>query len=218
MTTQNTAQLENVIEAPTTENQKFDTDKDSGNGSNVVGDTIKGKATDEGKSPKVKTQKVTQQKSVKDETAKPAKGKSEKASGKKAITNIKAASSQAPKGKSEIVSIKKAADKGKEKPAQTVKAASNQPARQKGVTKSNTVTNGDKKIRLAASTYHYYRNWLADFMRSHGVPSAKFQKAPESYNGHITVLEAEKAKGLKALEQWSKQNPDTKELFWDVKK
>ena len=75
-----------------------------------------------------------------------------------------------------------------------------------------------KKIKLAATCYHYYRNFLKEFMRSHGVPSARFSKSPESYDGHLTVIETEKAKGLKALEQWTKENPDTKELFWDVKK
>jgi flagellar biosynthesis chaperone FliJ len=108
--------------------------------------------------------------------------------------------------KSQLKKEKSAAAKTKTKSEPQKKAVSNG--------KSTVV----KKIKLAASTYHYYRNWLAEFMRSHGVPSAKFQKSPESYNGHITVLETEKAKGLKALEQWNKQNPDTKELFWDVKK
>ena len=117
--------------------------------------------------------------------------------------------------KVEVVAAK---SKPKKVEAVTPKSKPQKVAQKKTVIVSKSVAVNTKKIRLAASTYHYYRNWLAEFMRSHGVPSAKFQKSPESYNGHIIVLETEKAKGIKALEQWSKQNPDTKELFWDVKK
>jgi len=130
--------------------------------------------------------------------------------------------------KSKHKKVEAAAAKPKPKKVETGVAKSKTievaAAKSKNVTQKKAVRNGkgnavgNKKVRLAASTYHYYRNWLAEFMRSHGVPSAKFQKSPESYEGHITVSETEKAKGLKALEQWSKQNPDTKELFWDVKK
>ena len=56
------------------------------------------------------------------------------------------------------------------------------------------------------------------FHDSGAAPQIGFSKSPESYDGHLTVIETEKAKGLKALEQWTKENPDTKELFWDVKK
>ena len=117
--------------------------------------------------------------------------------------------------KVEVVAAK---SKPKKVEAVTPKSKPQKVEQKKTVVVSKSVVVNTKKIRLAASTYHYYRNWLAEFMRSHGVPSAKFQKSPESYNGHIIVLETEKAKGIKALEQWSKQNPDTKELFWDVKK
>lgn len=94
------------------------------------------------------------------------------------------------------------------------------PVTKKVGTVGKTAANGEKKIKLAATCYHYYRNWLKDFLRSYagGVSSARFQKSAESYDGHIVVLESEKVKGLKALEAWNKQNPDTKEMFWDVKK
>lgn len=95
---------------------------------------------------------------------------------------------------------------------------STKPVTQKVTTGGKELSIGGKKIRLAATCYHYYRNWLKEFMRSHGVSSARFSKSPESYDGHLTVNEMDKAKGLKALEQWKKENPDTKELFWDVKK
>lgn len=76
----------------------------------------------------------------------------------------------------------------------------------------------DKKVTLAGSGYHYYRNWLRDWLRSHGVPSARFTKSPENYNGNIIVLESEKEKGVIALEQWVTENPDIKEMFWAVNK
>ncbi len=104
------------------------------------------------------------------------------------------------------------------KAAQEKKAVAITPAKKKAVVASKPTATNSKKIKLAASCYHYYRNWLKDFMRSHGVPSARFQKSPDSYDGHITVLESEKVKGLKALETWNKENPDTKEIFWDIKK
>ena len=112
--------------------------------------------------------------------------------------------------------VKKAAQT--KKVAQAKKAAATTPAKKKAIATSKPVATNSKKIRLAASCYHYYRNWLKDFMRSHGVSSARFQKSPDSYDGHITVLESEKVKGLKALETWNKENPETKELFWDIKK
>ena len=102
--------------------------------------------------------------------------------------------------------------------AQPAKSKSKKAVQKKVTTPVKSVAASDKKIKLAASCYHYYRGWLKDFMRSRGISSAKFQKAPESYNGHLVVLESEKAKGLKALEQWNKENPDTKEMFWDVRK
>ena len=104
------------------------------------------------------------------------------------------------------------------KVAQAKKEVATTPAKKKAVATSKPAATNDKKIKLAASCYHYYRNWLKDFMRSHGVASARFQKSPESYNGHIIVLESEKVKGLKALETWNKENADTKEMFWDIKK
>lgn len=82
----------------------------------------------------------------------------------------------------------------------------------------NATTPAEKKIQIAASCYHYYRNWLRDWLRSHNVPSARFQKSPESYDGHITVLESEKEHAIAALELWKTENPDVKEMFWDLKK
>ena len=92
------------------------------------------------------------------------------------------------------------------------------PVKKKAVAASKPIVTNIKKIKLAASCYHYYRNWLKEFMHSHGVSSARFQKSPDSYDGHITVLESEKVKAIKALETWNKENPDTKEMFWDIKK
>ena len=100
----------------------------------------------------------------------------------------------------------------------TTATKSAKPVTKKAATVSKELSIGGKKIKLAATCYHYYRNFLKDFMRSNGVTSARFAKAADSYKGHLTILETEKAKGLKALETWTKENPDTKELFWDVKK
>ena len=125
---------------------------------------------------------------------------------------------EAAAAKSKPKKVETGAAKSKNVEAAEAKSKPEKVAQKKAVSNVKSVSVNGKKVKLAASTYHYYRNWLAEFMRSHGVPSAKFQKSPESYDGHITVSETEKAKGLKALEQWSKQNPDTKELFWDIKK
>ncbi len=114
-------------------------------------------------------------------------------------------------------------NKSKTKATAGKKVATNKavkPVTKKVGTVSKAIATGEKKIKLAATCYHYYRNWLKDFLRSYagGVSSARFQKSPDSYDGHLVVLESEKAKGLKALEAWNKQNPDTKEMFWDIKK
>ena len=98
----------------------------------------------------------------------------------------------------------------------TNKATSAAPAAKK-VQPAKKVAVREKKVRLASSCYHYYRHFLKEFLRPI-VPSSRFQKSAESYDGHIIVAESEKAKGLKALEKWKKENPDVKELFWDVKK
>jgi hypothetical protein len=127
-------------------------------------------------------------------------------------------SSEAEKTPSTVTTTTPAKKKAvSKKPAQAKKAIATTPAKKKSVATSKPAA-GAKKIKLASSCYHYYRNWLKDFMRSHGVPSARFQKSEDSYDGHIVVLETEKAKGLKALETWNKENPDTKEMFWDIKK
>jgi len=86
----------------------------------------------------------------------------------------------------------------------------------KAVSKAATITKTDNKIPLVASCYHYYRNWIKDWLHSNGVPSARFLKNSDSYNGYITVSESEKAPGLKALALWKKENPDSKELFWNI--
>ena len=82
---------------------------------------------------------------------------------------------------------------------------------------ANAATPAKKRIQVAATCYHYYRNWLRDWLRPH-APSARFQKSPESYDGHITVLESEKEQAIAALELWKTENPDVKEMFWDIKK
>jgi len=76
----------------------------------------------------------------------------------------------------------------------------------------------EKKVTLAESGYHWYRNWLRLWLHSHGVPSARFKKSATNYYGTITVLESQKEKGVLALELWVKENPDVKEMFWAVNK
>lgn len=116
-------------------------------------------------------------------------------------------------------SATKSESKPKAKTEKKVLASkSAKPVAKKTVAAGKGLAVGGKKIRLAATCYHYYRGWLREYMRSHGVGSARFSKAPDSYQGHLTCLETDKAKGLKALETWNKENPDTKELFWDIKK
>lgn len=82
---------------------------------------------------------------------------------------------------------------------------------------NNTATSA-KKVKLVSSCYHYYRNVLRDWLREHKVPSARFMKNPENYDGYITVLENEKAQALKALAQYRKENPDVKELWKELRK
>jgi hypothetical protein len=131
---------------------------------------------------------------------------------------VSAVNSEATTETSPVTSAAPAKKKAVTKqPAQAKKAIAATPAKKKAVVTSKSAAT-TKKVKLASSCYHYYRNWLKDFMRSHGVPSARFQKSEDSYDGHITVLENEKIKGLKALEAWNKENPDTKEMFWDIKK
>jgi len=96
------------------------------------------------------------------------------------------------------------------------KAKSKKAATKKPEIKTSVVTKTDNKIPLVASCYHYYRNWIKNWLHSNGVPSARFLKNADSYNGYITVLESEKVLGVKALAMWKKENPDTKELFWNI--
>jgi hypothetical protein len=116
-------------------------------------------------------------------------------------------------------SATKGVSKSKAKTEKKVVASkSAKPVAKKVATAAKPSTTGEKKIRLADTCYHYYRNFLKDFMRSHGVGSVRFVKAPENYSGYLSTIESQKAAGLKALERWTKENPDTKELFWNVKK
>ena len=126
-----------------------------------------------------------------------------------------------PKGADATEPVTKVERKPKAKTERKdVAQKSTKPVTKKGVTAGKDLSIGGKKIRLATTCYHYYRHFLKHWLHSHGggVASARFLKSPDSYDGHIIVLENDKTKGLKALEAWSKQNPDTKELFWDVKK
>ena len=129
------------------------------------------------------------------------------------------ASEKATEQPIQVVATTKVESKPKAKTEKKVAASkSAKPVTKKDVAVGKELSIGGRKIKLAATCYHYYRNWLKEFMRSHGVGSARFSKAPDSYKGHITCLETDRARGLKALETWNKENPDTKELFWDVKK
>lgn len=132
------------------------------------------------------------------------KGKAQNKTTKPATKKVKA---------SKEVAVNDRSSSKKEKPVQSKET---KPATKK-VDVSKKASVKEKKVRLASSCYHYYRHFLKDFLRPL-VPSSRFQKVEDSYDGHILVAESEKAKGLKALEKWNKENPDVKELFWDVKK
>lgn len=99
-----------------------------------------------------------------------------------------------------------------------VKTAQPKSAAKKPVTANNKTAVPVKKVRLVSSCYHYYRNVLRDWLRDHKVPSARFMKNPENYDGYITVLENEKVQALKALAQYRKENPDVKDLWKELRK
>ena len=95
-------------------------------------------------------------------------------------------------------------------------AKSKKTSATKPESKAATVTKTGNKIELVATCYHYYRNWLKNWLHSHNVLSARFLKNEDSYNGYVTVSENEKKQALAALALWKKENPDTKELFWEI--
>lgn len=80
--------------------------------------------------------------------------------------------------------------------------------------KSGSKTATDKRVKLADSSYHYYRHFLKGLLRSNEVGSAKFKKNEEGWHGQISVLTSEKDFADKVLTQYKSDNPEIKELWW----
>jgi len=87
---------------------------------------------------------------------------------------------------------------------------------EKKTKKSLVKDNAVKRVRLTNTSYHYFRNWIKDLLRSNEINSAKFIKDSSGWNGHINILETELAKALEVLEQYRIDNADTKILWWEA--
>jgi len=75
---------------------------------------------------------------------------------------------------------------------------------------------GSERVTLVGTSYHYFRNWLKNTLRSGEIHTAKFIKNEADWNGCISIPENDKDAALKILEQYRVENPETKELWWDV--
>jgi hypothetical protein len=77
-------------------------------------------------------------------------------------------------------------------------------------------TAGSERVKLVGISYHYFRSWIKQTLRSGGVQTAKFVKNEADWNGYISIPANDKDAALKILEQYRVDNPETKELWWDV--
>jgi hypothetical protein len=80
----------------------------------------------------------------------------------------------------------------------------------------SNVKAGIERVTLVGTSYHYFRNWLKNTLRSGEIHTAKFIKNEADWNGCISIPESDKDAALKILEQYRFENPETKELWWDV--
>jgi len=88
-------------------------------------------------------------------------------------------------------------------------------------TKKSSKKKGDaagtiKRVKLVGTSYHYFRNILKYLLRENEIQSAKFVKDAVGWHGYISIAESDKEQALKVFAQYRIDNPDTKELWWDV--
>ncbi len=77
-------------------------------------------------------------------------------------------------------------------------------------------TAASERVKLVGISYHYFRSWIKQTLRSGGIQTAKFIKNEADWNGYISIPANDKEAALKILEQYRVENPDTKDLWWDV--
>ena len=75
---------------------------------------------------------------------------------------------------------------------------------------------GSERVKLVGISYHYFRSWIKHTLRSGGVQTAKFIKNEADWNGYISIPANDKEAALKILDKYRVENPETKELWWDV--
>lgn len=98
------------------------------------------------------------------------------------------------------------------------KATSEPKVKQNKAVKRKTPTiekaKSTKRVKLSGTSYHYFRNWLKELLRSNGISSAKFEKDEIGWNGNITIASNEKDQALKVLADYRTANSDVKDLWW----
>lgn len=80
--------------------------------------------------------------------------------------------------------------------------------------KSKKRKTAEKKVKLADTSYHYFRNFVKGLLKSNGVGSARFVKNDSGWNGHIAVNMEQKAMAKEVLAKYKIDNPDVKDLWW----
>lgn len=80
--------------------------------------------------------------------------------------------------------------------------------------KNNSKPAEDKRVKLADSSYHYFRHFIKDLLKTNEVKSARFKKNDEGWHGQISVLASEKESANMALTQYKSDNPEIKDLWW----
>lgn len=89
-----------------------------------------------------------------------------------------------------------------------------EPKTSKKTKKSNSKPAEDKRVKLADSSYHYFRHFIKDLLETNEVKSARFKKNDEGWHGQISVLASEKESANMALTQYKADNPEIKDLWW----
>ena len=85
--------------------------------------------------------------------------------------------------------------------------------KKQSTSKKNT---GAERVKLVGSSYHYYRNFLKELLRSKEIQSGKFIKDPTGWKGYISIPADVKEQALECLNQYQTENPDIKPLWWEV--
>lgn len=78
------------------------------------------------------------------------------------------------------------------------------------------VKTDSERVKLVGTSYHYFRNWLKNTLRSGEIHTAKFIKNDADWNGYISIPSNDKEAALKIFDKYRVENPETKDLWWDV--